>query len=59
MRIGLADASLVILAARYRTTLLLTPDERHFRAIKPLHADAVTILPADEPGSPSAADGTV
>jgi predicted nucleic acid-binding protein len=47
LRIGLADASIVILAARYRTTRLLTFDERHFRAIKPLHADAFTILPAD------------
>lgn len=50
MRIGLADASLVVLAARYRTTRLLTLDERHFRAIKPLNADVFTILPADYPG---------
>lgn len=47
MRIGLADASIVVLAARYQTTRLLTFDERHFRAIKPLHAEAFTILPAD------------
>lgn len=47
MRIGIADASLVVLAARYRTTRLLTLDERHFRAITPLHADSFTILPAD------------
>ena len=47
MRIGLADASIVVLAARYRTTRLLTLDERHFRAIKPLHADAFELLPAD------------
>lgn len=47
MRIGLTDASLVVLAARYRTTRLLTFDERHFRAIKPLHGEAFTILPAD------------
>jgi predicted nucleic acid-binding protein len=47
MRIGLADASLVVLAARYGTTRLLTLDERHFRAIRPLHGDAFTILPAD------------
>lgn len=50
MSIGLADASLVVLAARYRTTRLLTLDERHFRVIKPLTANAFTILPADEPG---------
>lgn len=47
MRIGLADASLVVLAARYRTTRLLTLDEKHFRSIRPLHADAFTLLPAD------------
>ena len=47
MRIGLTDASLVVLAARYATTRLLTLDERHFRAIRPLAGDAFTILPAD------------
>ena len=47
LRIGIADASIVVLAARYRTTRLLTLDERHFRIITPLHADAFTILPAD------------
>jgi uncharacterized protein len=47
MRIGLAGASLVVLAERYGTTRLLTLDERHFRAIQPLHADAFTLLPAD------------
>ena len=45
--IGLAGASIVVLAARYSTTRVLTFDERHFRAIRPLHADAFTILPAD------------
>ena len=47
MRIGLADASLVILAARYGTTRLLTLDEKHFRAIRPLRGDSFTLLPAD------------
>jgi uncharacterized protein len=47
MRIGLADASLVVLAARYGTTRLLTFDQRHFRAIRPLQAPAFTLLPAD------------
>ena len=47
LRIGIADASIVVLAARYHTTRLLTLDERHFRIIAPLHADAFTILPAD------------
>jgi predicted nucleic acid-binding protein len=47
LRIGIADASLVILAARYRTTRLLTLDERHFRVVTPLHGGTFTILPAD------------
>jgi uncharacterized protein len=46
LRIGLADASLVILAARYRTTRLLTLDERRFRVVTPLAGGAFTILPA-------------
>ncbi|MGH3305151.1 MAG: PIN domain-containing protein [Streptosporangiaceae bacterium] len=45
--IGLADASLVVLAGRYRTTRLLTLDEKHFRAIRPEYGAAFTLLPAD------------
>ena len=47
LRIGIADASIVVLAEKYGTTRVLTLDERHFRAMRPLHADAFTILPAD------------
>ncbi len=47
LRIGLADASLAVLAERYGTTRVLTLDERHFRAVRPLHAAAFTLLPAD------------
>lgn len=47
LRIGLADASLVILAARYATTRILTFDERAFRAVTPLQGGAFTVLPAD------------
>jgi predicted nucleic acid-binding protein len=47
LRIGLADASLVILAARYRSTRLVTFDERAFRTITSLTGEAFTILPAD------------
>lgn len=47
MKIGLTDASLVVLAAKYGTTRLLTFDERHFRVIRPLASGAFTILPAD------------
>jgi predicted nucleic acid-binding protein len=47
LRIGLADASLVILAERHRTRRILTFDERAFRAIAPLQGGAFTLLPAD------------
>lgn len=45
---GLADLSTVVLAARYRTTRLLSFDYRHFRLMKPLYGEAFTLLPFDE-----------
>ena len=47
LRVGLADASLVILAERYNTRRILSFDERAFRAITPLQGGSFTILPAD------------
>jgi predicted nucleic acid-binding protein len=48
MHIGITDASLVVIAARYQTVRLLTLDERHFRAVAPLWGGpAFTLLPAD------------
>jgi predicted nucleic acid-binding protein len=47
LRPGLADLSVVVIAARLRATRILTFDERHFRAIRPLYGDAFTLLPAD------------
>jgi predicted nucleic acid-binding protein len=47
LRPGLADLSIVVVAARLRCTRILTFDERHFRAILPLYGDAFTLLPAD------------
>jgi uncharacterized protein len=47
LRLGIADASLVVLAQRYRTTRILTFDERAFRAVTPLQGGGFTILPAD------------
>jgi hypothetical protein len=35
------------LAARHRTTRLLTLDERDFRPMRPLFGTAFTLLPAD------------
>lgn len=43
--IGLADASLVVLAARYRTKRVLTLDHRHFDVIRPLDGGRFRLLP--------------
>jgi SAM-dependent methyltransferase len=48
LEIGLADASIAVVAARARTTRLLTLDERHFRAMQPLWGEVFHLLPADE-----------
>jgi predicted nucleic acid-binding protein len=45
--LGLADCALVALADRYRTTRIVTFDERHFRTVTPLEGGAFTILPTD------------
>lgn len=47
LRIGLADASIAVLAARRGITDVLTLDERHFRAIRPMPRKSFRILPAD------------
>jgi predicted nucleic acid-binding protein len=47
LRIGLADASLVVLAGRYRTSRVLTLDERHFRALRTPAGELFVVLPAD------------
>lgn len=45
--LGIADAANVVLAARHRTTRLLTLDARAYRIVRPLWGDAFTLLPAD------------
>lgn len=45
--LGLADASIVVLAARYGTRDVLTLDERHFRAVQTLGRERFRLLPAD------------
>lgn len=45
--IGLADAANVVLAARFRTTRILTLDERDYRTVRPLWGDTFSVLPAD------------
>jgi predicted nucleic acid-binding protein len=48
LRLGLADASVVALAARAGTNRILTLDERHFRALRPLAGGrSFKVLPAD------------
>lgn len=43
--IGLTDASLVVLAERFRTRRLLTLDRRHFAVVRPLSGGAFELLP--------------
>jgi len=47
LRIGLADASLVVLADRHRTRDILTLDERHFRALRARAKKRFRLLPLD------------
>lgn len=44
-QIGLADASLVVLADRYETRRILTLDRRHFEALRPLQGGRFRIEP--------------
>lgn len=45
LAVGLADASLVLLAERYRTDLVLTLDQRHFGVLRTGTGGAFTLLP--------------
>jgi hypothetical protein len=46
--IGLADAMNVVLAREYRTDVIATLDQRHFRMVRPLtRHQAFRILPDD------------
>jgi predicted nucleic acid-binding protein len=47
LRIGFADASVAVVAAMAQTTRVLTLDERHFRAMRPLWGETFDLLPAD------------
>jgi predicted nucleic acid-binding protein len=46
LRISLADASIVVIARRYRTQDVLTLDERHFRVLA-ANRKPFRLLPAD------------
>jgi hypothetical protein len=43
--IGLADASIVILADRYQTRTVVTLDRRHFGVLRPIEGGSFNILP--------------
>ncbi len=43
--IGVADASIVVLAERYSSRTLLTLDRRHFTVVRPLGGGRFTLLP--------------
>jgi len=47
LKVGLTDASIVVLADRYSAYTVLTLDERHFRAFRPSPRRRFRILPAD------------
>ena len=48
LRLGIADASLVVLAEKWETRRILTLDERVFRAVTPLQGGSFDILPRDK-----------
>lgn len=43
--LGTVDASVVALAERLNTDLIVTLDQRHFRAVKPRHVESFRLLP--------------
>ncbi len=43
--LGTTDASVIALAERFRLTEVATLDRRHFTVVRPVHADALTLLP--------------
>lgn len=47
LRLGLADASVVVLARRHKTRNVLTLDERNFRAVRAYGGKPFRLWPAD------------
>ena len=45
--LGLADASIVVLADRHETSDVLTLDERHFRTVRRSKGETFRLLPTD------------
>ena len=44
--LGGTDASVIALAERLKTELVITLDRRHFGSVRPRHAPALRLLPA-------------
>jgi predicted nucleic acid-binding protein len=45
LRLGGTDASVIVLAERLNTDLIITLDRRHFAAVRPRHCPAFRLLP--------------
>ena len=43
--LGMVDASIVALAERRGLDVIATLDQRHFRAVRPKHVEAFTLVP--------------
>jgi uncharacterized protein len=43
--LGIADASLIVLAERHRATEIATLDHRHLGVVRPRHVPSFTLLP--------------
>lgn len=43
--LGGTDASVIVLAERFDTEIVLTLDRRHFAAVRPRHCDRLRLLP--------------
>jgi len=47
LELGLADASIAVLARKWNTRSVASFDHRHFRSVTPLQGGAFELLPAD------------
>ena len=45
LNVGIADASLVVLAKRYRTRTVLTLDRKHFSVLRPFDGGVFRVVP--------------
>jgi uncharacterized protein len=55
--LGTTDASVIAVAKRLNVTEIATVDHRHFAAVQPRHADALTLFPRRGDGAPGRRSG--